>query len=798
MSLSVNTNIAASKVAYHLNMNRTLMTEATERIASGKRINSARDDAAGSAIAGRMTAQMKGLEMAVRNAHDGINMAQTAEGVLNNVRDMLQRIRELAIQAASSVNSSADREALDDEVQQLKSEIDRIATTTQFNGRTLHDGTMKGEIQLSAQKGGALEFSIRSLKTDALGMGEASFGGDVIVSSRLGVPSGQAIQRGDIKINSQDIAAIPGNADAQDMVTAINNSVDNVRASAFNVVVAKNVGDGITADDAATAADAELVITVTPLTSGTTKGQDTVFTVPSTGSLDELVDKINQQAGNAVMASINGDGKLTMTNRTGATISVSGNVTAAGFESAQTFRGFLKLESTDGSPIRVEKGNHALAVPGSDDDLEALGFRTITQDTKKDAYTVVGKALTAEGAAASFADEGLRLNGVEIYDESIDTTSIAGKLNAINAFAGQSGVVAGARVDASIDMSASTFGGTSAEEVTVQGTLYALKDYASVSKLAEELSKLSGITATANGQMIRVEGSIEQLTVLEKDNSGSKIRLNGNLVANTGSSNPTPTTGYAAIKLDSTNNTPISIELGSIAPQNKGATAEVATFTFGATTDFTNMTSGDTLTFDGLTFTSDGSDTIDTFIEAFNAGVGHTKITGSTIEGFTLAKSGSLDIVATQKNGSALTDMTAAAFVKTGAGGIPASVAITTQGTNATGDYHGFLEQNVGASDFDTNKPQLGSTSGSSMTGLSITSVKDAFNALGTIDTALATVSKQQAELGAIQNRLTFTASALNQTIMSTTQSRASIIDADFAAESSKLAKEFSSFKSQY
>ena len=136
----INTNVKALTAQKAIQENSRALTTAMERLSSGKRINSAKDDAAGLAISTRMESQTRGLNMAIRNANDGISLMQTGEGAMNEVTDILQRMRELAVQSVNGTNNASDREALNDEVTQLKAEIDRIATTTEFNSQKLLDG----------------------------------------------------------------------------------------------------------------------------------------------------------------------------------------------------------------------------------------------------------------------------------------------------------------------------------------------------------------------------------------------------------------------------------------------------------------------------------------------------------------------------------------------------------------------------------------------------------------------------------------------------------------------------------
>ncbi|WP_215409974.1 flagellin [Janthinobacterium sp. JC611] len=142
MAAVINTNISSLNSQRNLSTSQSALSTSLQRLSSGFRINSAKDDAAGLAISDRMTSQIRGMTQATRNANDGVSLAQTAEGALSSSGDILQRIRELAVQSSNSTNSSSDRQALQTEVGQLGSELNRIAQTTSFNGQALLDGTM--------------------------------------------------------------------------------------------------------------------------------------------------------------------------------------------------------------------------------------------------------------------------------------------------------------------------------------------------------------------------------------------------------------------------------------------------------------------------------------------------------------------------------------------------------------------------------------------------------------------------------------------------------------------------------
>ena len=167
MSLVINTNVASLNAQRSLASSGTELKTAMERLSSGKQINSAADDAAGFAIAERMTAQIRGLNMATKNANDGLSMIATVENATNDVTDMLHRIRELAVQAANDTNSATDRGYLQNEVDSLLNEINRVAAQTVYNGAVVLDGSRDGsgsgvaqQIQVGTDSGQTISFDI--------------------------------------------------------------------------------------------------------------------------------------------------------------------------------------------------------------------------------------------------------------------------------------------------------------------------------------------------------------------------------------------------------------------------------------------------------------------------------------------------------------------------------------------------------------------------------------------------------------------------------------------------------------
>ncbi len=171
MALTINTNVASLNAQRNLNSSQGALNKSMQRLSSGLRINSAKDDAAGLGISDRMTSQIRGLNQAVRNANDGISLAQTAEGALQESTNILQRMRELAVQSANDTNSAEDRASLQAEVTQLVAELDRISDTTSFNGRGLLNASTAGALfQVGANSGQTISITISDADATALGV----------------------------------------------------------------------------------------------------------------------------------------------------------------------------------------------------------------------------------------------------------------------------------------------------------------------------------------------------------------------------------------------------------------------------------------------------------------------------------------------------------------------------------------------------------------------------------------------------------------------------------------------------
>ena len=190
MASTINTNISSLTAQRNLGMSQTSLNTSIQRLSSGLRINSAKDDAAGLAISERFTSQIRGLNQAVRNANDGISLAQTAEGALKASGDILQRVRELAVQSANASNSAGDRQALQQEVGQLVSELDRISQTTEFNGSKLLDGTFgTQQFQVGANANQTIVAATANLRTSVYGNNQNVASNGSGIGTQFSVPS---------------------------------------------------------------------------------------------------------------------------------------------------------------------------------------------------------------------------------------------------------------------------------------------------------------------------------------------------------------------------------------------------------------------------------------------------------------------------------------------------------------------------------------------------------------------------------------------------------------------------------
>lgn len=350
MAQVISTNVAALNAQRNLNKSQDGLQVALQRLSSGLRINSAKDDAAGLAISQRFTAQIRGLDQATRNANDAISLSQTAEGALAEVTNNLLRIRELAVQSANATNSATDRTALQSEAAQLVAEVDRLAVATKFNGVSLLDGTFTSQqFQVGADANQTISVSsISSARSTALGAAySASMTGTAVVA---------ALDTGDLTVNSVAIAASSGFAD----------TAGRTSDSAYAIARAINAASGtnVTATANATAvAGGTTSVTATSAGTITINGVTTAgYTATGTAATDraaitQLINDISAATG--VTATDDGTG-IDLAAADGRNIVHSVTQTAAtwtaavvGLAAATTTRSTVTLTTTSSAGITL-------------------------------------------------------------------------------------------------------------------------------------------------------------------------------------------------------------------------------------------------------------------------------------------------------------------------------------------------------------------------------------------------------------------------------------------------------------
>ncbi|HAS6279905.1 TPA: flagellin [Vibrio vulnificus] len=236
MAITVNTNVAALVAQRHLTSATDMLNQSLERLSSGKRINSAKDDAAGLQISNRLQSQMRGLDIAVRNANDGISIMQTAEGAMNETTNILQRMRDLSLQSANGSNSHAERIALQEEMTALNDELNRIAETTSFGGRKLLNGSFgSAAFQIGAASGEAVQVQLKSMRSDGIEMGGFSYIANGRARSDWQVKEGANALSMSFTNRFGETETIQINAkvgdDIEELATYINGQTDKVTAS---------------------------------------------------------------------------------------------------------------------------------------------------------------------------------------------------------------------------------------------------------------------------------------------------------------------------------------------------------------------------------------------------------------------------------------------------------------------------------------------------------------------------------------------------------------------------------------
>ena len=405
MASTINTNVASLTAQRNLGISQNSLNTSIQRLSSGLRINSAKDDAAGLAISERFTSQIRGLNQAVRNANDGISLAQTAEGALKSTGDILQRVRELSVQSANATNSAGDRKAIQAEVGQLLSEMDRISQTTEFNGQKLLDGSFgSATFQVGANANQTITATTGNFRTSTYGTQLMQSKGQAVKDATAGTEVKPAIGTS-VDINGLEKAtvALGANDSAAKVAAKVNAQADKtgVTASARNV------------------SQLDLVASQSyslAITSSNTTAANVTFSVPAGGGLDEAVKAINDVSSKTGVTAKLDSGKITLTNEAGDNIRIVNNsanaaatVSLAGADASQA-SGF-------GSPQGVANGGLGVATMGAVELSSDKGFSTAVAT----AATAPAVDVFPGTSAAS------KLNSVD----TIDVTTVDGATKAL-------------------------------------------------------------------------------------------------------------------------------------------------------------------------------------------------------------------------------------------------------------------------------------------------------------------------------------------------------------------------------
>ena len=348
MTAVINTNVSSLNAQRNLTMSQSSLATSLQRLSSGLRINSAKDDAAGLAISDRMTSQINGLNRAAQNANDGISLAQTAEGALGQTTDLLQRMRTLAVQSANGTNSSSDRASLQEEVSQLQQELNRVANTSQFNGQNILDGSLNNaQFQVGANANQTINISIGSAQASAIGNNAVS---STAVGNGSGASSFAGTVAGTIGINQNAIQTftVQGKGTTSTYVSAA------AGGTAFAIAKGINAASGSTGVTAIATTTATLASFTAGTQSFTIQGAPTAAgganpvtvtaTLATATDVSGLAAAINAQSGvtgiNAVADT--STGKIALTQSQGYDIGVTNNLLANNSTTLQGSTGTAK------------------------------------------------------------------------------------------------------------------------------------------------------------------------------------------------------------------------------------------------------------------------------------------------------------------------------------------------------------------------------------------------------------------------------------------------------------------------
>jgi flagellin len=399
MAQTINTNIASLNSQRNLNSSQAALGTSLQRLSSGLRINSAKDDAAGLAISERFTSQVRGNNQAARNANDGISLAQTAEGGLSTAGDLLQRIRELAVQSANGSNSASDRKSIQNEVSSLSKELDRVATSTQFNGQNVLDGSLTNtQFQVGANSNQTISVGVQSAKA-------SDIGNNTIRPVEVAASQSQAVAGTANNMTGPEVLTISSGSGTS---TTVNTVAGDSAKSVAEKVNALSSTSGVTAQAKTTATianigtDAGGIIADGSIQFDLTSANGKTVTISSSvknGDLAALAQAVNAQTGTT-------------------------NVTASIKVDQATGRKELQLDNNAGDDIRIEPATSNAGMASAEIRGPALGDGTaatvvpLTGDA-----TVGGRVEFSSDSGFSIASTGSAILGDTEVGSQLDAVA---------------------------------------------------------------------------------------------------------------------------------------------------------------------------------------------------------------------------------------------------------------------------------------------------------------------------------------------------------------------------------------
>lgn len=458
----INTNIASLNAQRNLDRSQAAQETALQRLSSGLRVNSAKDDAAGLAIANRLDAQVRGLSVASRNAGDGVSLTQIAEGSIESISTSLQRLRELAVQSSNATNGDTERAALNEEAQQLISEIERTSESATFNGVNLLDGSFQGKsFQIGANVGDEISVSLGSVGVDSLGSAATSGITSTVDQTALTGTNTTALVAGDIVINGVAVGASSGSTDGSSTGAASSSAI--AKAAAINAVsdqtgvfatAAVNTAEGTDVADGA-AAVAATNIDINGVTLSLSKSASGDAFNDLAGVAQTINDKsdatgvvatvVKSDAGSRIDLSSEDGRNITIVGAAAGTLGLATGLGASGgaATTGNTYTGNVTLVSNDGSAIKLSSDTGDIDNAG----FEAATFSGSTAGTISNSR----EALTGAGTLTALVAGDLTINGIDIgttraSDDIASTQDEAGSAiaiaAAINRAADKTGVTA--------------------------------------------------------------------------------------------------------------------------------------------------------------------------------------------------------------------------------------------------------------------------------------------------------------------------------------------------------------------